>query len=104
MANQWVISHEVELIVQKRDTKCVCCKSEFEHESHKTTPTWKHIINNLEFKSDDNIALCCFSCNASKGSKLITTWFDGDYCMRKGISSEIVARVVQEAINNLGSN
>ena len=48
----------------------------------------------------ENISRCCFSCNASKGSKLLKDWLKSDYCHRKGINEKTVAPVVKDALLN----
>jgi hypothetical protein len=44
--------------------------------------------------------LCCTSCNASKGAKLLKEWLEGTYCKNNGITKESVAIVVQNALMN----
>lgn len=100
MANRWGIPKEVELFVKGRDLNCVYCGVAFESAvvSYKTRPTWEHIINDIRINGIDNIALCCGSCNASKGSKLLSDWLNSKYCLAKGITKESVALVVKTAI------
>ena len=102
MANRWGIPKEVEGIVKKRDTTCVYCGVEFsgEDNSRKNKPSWEHIINDIRINGSDNIALCCMSCNASKGSKLLEVWLESDYCKKKEISVNSVTKVVKMAIQN----
>lgn len=102
MANNWGIPHDVENYVKERDKKCVYCGVEFSdsNTSRKLKPSWEHIVNDIRINGKDNIALCCISCNASKGAKLIDDWLESDYCKRKGISVHSVARVVKDAITN----
>ena len=102
MANNWGIPKDVEIAVKLRDLACVYCGVDFsiEHISRKTKPTWEHIVNDIRINGTDNIALCCTSCNASKGAKLIDDWLKSDYCQSNGISFESVAQVVQDAILN----
>lgn len=64
--------------------------------THKTRPTWEHIINDIRINGLDNIALCCGSCNASKGTKLLWDWLNGKYCIAKGITKDNVATVVKD--------
>jgi hypothetical protein len=40
----------------------------------KTKATWEHIINVIRINGPENIALCCSSCNASKGNKKLEEW------------------------------
>lgn len=96
MANRWGIPQEVEEFVKKRDLSCVYCGIPFN--THKTRPTWEHIINNIRINGPENIALCCGSCNASKGSKLLADWLNGKYCLTKGITIDNVSIVVKNQL------
>jgi len=102
MGNKWGIPRKVEEIVLKRDLFCVYCGVDFsiEHKSKKTRPTWEHIVNDIRIKGKENIALCCTSCNASKGAKLLEDWLQSIYCKSKGISRDTVAQVVKNALIN----
>lgn len=102
MANKWGIPKEVEEAVLKRDLFCVYCGVDFSinHQSRKTKPSWEHIINDIHLSSINNIALCCTSCNASKGAKLLKEWLEGAYCKNNGITKESVAMVVQNSLIN----
>jgi hypothetical protein len=62
--------------------------------------TWEHIINNARIITRENIARCCASCNASKGTKQLSLWIESNYCKRRGISKETVAGVVKQALRN----
>ena len=80
MANRWGIPKEVEIIVKQRDTNCVYCGIEFSSDNtNKSKASWEHITNDIRINGIDNIALCCMSCNASKGAKLLSIWLEGDY-------------------------
>jgi len=102
MANRWGIPEEVEKIVRKRDTSCVYCGVRFSEEniSRKDKPSWEHIVNDIRINVVDNITLCCMSCNASKGAKLIEDWLESEYCKRKGITVTTVAEIVKNTIRN----
>ena len=79
MANQWGIPKSIEELVKVRDTNCVYCGISFSNPiiTHKTRPTWEHIIIDIRINGADNITLCCGSCNASKGAKLLEDWLNG---------------------------
>lgn len=102
MANKWGIPDNVENFVKQRDAKCVYCGVAFSEGncSRKHKPSWEHIINDIRINGTDNIALCCMSCNASKGAKLIEEWLQSDYCKKKNITKGNVANVVKEALIN----
>jgi len=97
MANRWGIPKDVQEIVKLRDLNCVYCGVSFTNSvlTHKTRPTWEHIINDIRINGPDNIALCCGSCNASKGTKLLNEWLNSKYCLKKGITQDNVAKVVK---------
>ena len=101
MANKWGIPSDVENHVKERDKRCVYCGVEFTENniSRKTKPSWEHIINDVRINGIDNIALCCISCNASKGAKLLEDWLNGDYCKRNKITIETVSSVVKSALS-----
>lgn len=103
MANRWGIPKDVEELVKIRDKQCVYCGSPFSSEatSIKTRPTWEHIINDIRINGPDNIALCCGSCNASKGSKELQVWLNSKYCVQKGINKNRVSEVVRKHLENL---
>lgn len=88
---------DVENVVKQRDITCVYCGAAFTDstKSRKTIPTWEHIINDISLCGADNIALCCCSCNASKGAKLLVDWLDSKYCKQKGITKHTVSDIVK---------
>ena len=102
MANKWGIPKGTEDIVIKRDLDCVYCRVNFsiKHQSRKTKPTWEHIVNDIRMTTIENISLCCTSCNASKGAKLLEDWLNSSYCSSKGITRKTVAIVIKNALIN----
>lgn len=102
LMNRWGIPKDVEQKVKERDAACVYCGIEFIEgdQSRTTKPSWEHIANDIRINGVDNIALCCMSCNTSKGSKLLDDWLNSEYCQRKGITTYSVADVVRNAILN----
>lgn len=98
--NLWNIPGWLEKEVRNRDKHCIYCGALFdEHNtSRKSMPTWEHIVNDASIVNIDNIALCCCSCNASKGAKSFTLWLHSDYCVRKNITIETVADVAKKAL------
>lgn len=101
MANRWGIPKEIEVIVLKRDLGCVYCGIQFRDsdESKKTRKTWEHIVNDIRINGLDNIALCCGSCNASKGNKKLEEWLKSVYCITRNINHDTVAMVVKKHLN-----
>jgi hypothetical protein len=102
MANNWNIPEWLEKEVSKRDKVCVYCGIEFTSvkTSKKTAASWEHIINDVNEITKENIALCCFGCNASKGQKQLSVWLQSKYCKERGITPETVAPIIKQAIAN----
>jgi hypothetical protein len=96
MPNRWGIPKEIEIVVLNRDLNCIYCGIPFKDSDNnrKTRRTWEHIINDIRINGSDNIALCCGSCNASKGNKNFGAWLKSTYCIAKGITKDSVASVV----------
>lgn len=79
MVNKWNIPKELENKIRQRDKVCFYCKKEFKN-NPKDRATWEHIDNNAKNISEDNIVLCCNSCNASKDTKTHKDWLESEYC------------------------
>lgn len=100
--NKWGIPERLEEKVRKRDRFCVYCHVRLEeYPRAKGTPgdkaTFEHMDNNGP-PSEKNIAMCCASCNASKGTKKLSDWLESPYCKEKKISRETVADVVKKSL------
>ena len=103
--NKWGIPVSLEQEVRKRDKACVYCrvvlrKSSSVNGSRKSVATWEHIINDARIVTRKNIALCCASCNSSKGAKKLSLWIKSDYCKRNGIKTATVANIVKHALHD----
>ena len=102
MANNWNIPLWLELEVKQRDKKCVYCGTEFTSSkvSKKTASSWEHIINDAKIITKENIALCCCSCNASKGQKELSVWLESKYCQEKNININTVSLIIKKTLKN----
>ena len=98
MANNWGISDAIERAVRSRDKSCVYCQRGFSAAQRGRRPTWEHIDNNEQHRGEENIALCCESCNASKGAKKLLEWLGSPYARKNNIRRDTVAPVVQRYI------
>jgi len=98
--NNWNIPSWLESEVRQRDTHCIYCGVKFDKQIKKNSATWEHIVNNAKIITKENIALCCCSCNASKGAKDLSDWLTSDYCKNKNISENNVAPIVKKALKN----
>lgn len=86
--------------VRSRDKNCIYCGIKFDKKSKKNTATWEHIVNDAKIITRENISLCCFSCNASKGAKDLSVWLDSKYCKEKNITPESIAHIAKQALIN----
>ena len=98
--NKWNIPDWLEDEVRNRDKRCIYCGIPFDqyNKSRTSMPTWEHIINDAKIVNAKSIALCCCSCNASKGVKDLTFWLSSSYCIRKKITADTVADVVKHTL------
>lgn len=102
--NRWNIPAELEAKVRARDTRCIYCRVSFQQASERRgqRPSWEHIVNDASLVTTANIALCCISCNASKGAKNLRAWLGSKYCQRWGISAKSIAPVARVALRPAG--
>ena len=99
--NRWNIPAWLEQEVLRRDLSCIYCGVVFGSGPGKgSQPSWEHIINDAQIVTRENIALCCRSCNSSKGAKALSIWLDSKYCQQRGIKPESVSDVVKRALQN----
>ena len=103
--NKWNIPDWLEKEVLERDKYCVYCGVKMIDKMprsgpRKTVATWEHIINGETLVSRENIALCCVSCNASKGTKKLSDWLESSYCKKRRITADTVAEVVKQALRS----
>jgi len=98
--NKWNIPDWLEKEVKIRDKRCVYCQVKFSASKgdRRATATWEHVVNNARIITRKNIVRCCFSCNASKGSKKLSDWLESSYCKIHRIDKKTVAEVVKNAI------
>jgi len=97
--NRWNIPQTLEAEVRTRDQACIYCGCIVAAASKRgERMSWEHIINDTELVNRENIALCCISCNASKGIKELSAWLETKYCRTRGIHAGTVALIAQVAL------
>ena len=98
--NRWNIPPELEALVSARDRICIYCQRHFvgNEGPRGQRKSWEHIINDESLVSQENIALCCISCNASKGAKLLSRWLQSKFCLQREITSESISEVARAAL------
>jgi 5-methylcytosine-specific restriction endonuclease McrA len=103
IVNRWTIPDWLEREVLQRDRCCIYCGIDFAAvvSARRYKPSWEHIVNDARIVTRENIARCCLSCNASKGTKDLATWLHSRYCRTRGISTESVAAVVRAALDQV---
>lgn len=100
--NRWNIPGWLEREVVERDRNCIYCGVQFVplNEVRKFKPSWEHIVNDARIVSPENIAICCISCNASKGTKHLAEWLNSNFCKTRGITKESIAEIARRALAN----
>ena len=100
--NRWNIPAWLESEVRARDTGCIYCRVVFGSAAGTgARPSWEHIINDARIITRENIALCCRTCNSSKGARLLADWLSSPYCARRGVGRDTVAEIVRAALPKL---
>ena len=70
-------------------------------------PTIEHLNNIVHINPDEcardcntitTLAICCASCNTSRGAKHYWDWFESAYCVKNNINKKTVATVVKKYI------
>ncbi len=105
----WNIPDALEAEIRARDKNCVYCGVVLLHKLPRGSPrkalaTWEHIINDARIVTRENIALCCCSCNSSKGQKVLVDWLRSNYCAKRGIQGGSVAKVIKDALELAGNS
>ena len=109
MANKFRIPKEVELMLRDRDRSCVYCHKETVYpcvgDRQRDWATIEHFREEGPFYWDEDLkeedlAICCGSCNSSRGRKKLLDWFKTAYCTdpKRNINEETVAGPVKRYI------
>ena len=103
MSNKYGIPEVALKKIRERDITCVYC--------HKTMTnlntggrrsdwaTIEHLNYLPPWNNPVTVAICCGSCNSSRGTKKLLDWFKSAYCLEKDINKETVAKPVVEYIS-----
>jgi len=93
-----------------RDVNCVYCRkvmiNPYNTENRRDSATIEHLSPDPPFYVSDgmkenNIAMCCGSCNSSRGAKKMTDWFKSQYCISRNINENTVAEPVKNYLKRL---
>ena len=112
MANHFDIPEEVEKRIRLRNKVCVYCGKKMKQYKNikgcfRDKATIEHISYNGPFYWDngkgvkeEHLAICCGSCNSSRGPKKISNWFKLEYCIKNNINEKTVAKVIKNYLKN----
>jgi hypothetical protein len=101
MANQYGLPEEKLENIRARDKTCVYCHKKMVDTSSVNRRDWATIehLNYLPpWNNPDTVAICCGSCNSSRGQKKLIDWFKGQYCLDRNINEKTIAEVVKNFI------
>lgn len=96
--------------IMERDKQCVYCGkvmiNPYSTENRRDSATIEHLSPDPPFHISkgmkaDNIAMCCGSCNSSRGAKKMSDWFKSSYCISKNINENNVAEPVKNYLKRL---
>jgi len=108
MANKFGIPNNELLKIHARDKKCVYCHklmiNPFDSSNYSDSATIEHLSPFKPFYWNEgmkieNIAICCGSCNSSRGSMRVLDWFKTKYCTTRNINANTVADPVKKFLN-----
>src|SRR5262245_59293189 len=97
--NKWGIPENVLSEIRARDKTCVYCGKTMLYpyvaKNHADCATIEHLNFNGPFYWNKGLqaqdsAICCGSCNSSRGVKKLTDWFKTQYCIDRHISANTV--------------
>ncbi len=102
MSNKYGIPEKELIEIRKRDKTCVYChKVMIDPRLGGRQSDWA-TIEHLNFmppwNESSTVAICCWSCNSSRGKKKLLDWFKTPYCIEKNINNETIAKPVREFI------
>ncbi len=87
MSNKYAIPAEELQAIRNRDKDCVYCHKEISIPSEGVWrgdwATIEHLNYLPPWNNPNTIAICCGSCNSSRGIKKISDWFKSKYCLEK---------------------
>jgi hypothetical protein len=107
MKNNYGLPNDELESIFKRDKTCVYChKTMFDHLANSKRSDW-YTIEHLNYlppwNNPTTVAICCWSCNSSRGNKKLIDWFKTAYCVSKNINEETVTEIVRKYIQDIES-
>lgn len=100
--NKYGIPSENLKNIRERDKCCVYCHKIMTEPScggwRGDWATIEHLNYLPPWNNPNTVAICCGSCNSSRGIKKLSDWFKSSYCLERNINEKTVAKPVQEYI------
>lgn len=96
--------------IMERDKQCVYCGKvmiyPYDRQNVRDSATIEHLSPHFPFHvsegiKEDNIAMCCSSCNSSRREKELSDWFKKPYCISRNINENTVAAPVKSYLKSL---
>jgi len=104
MKNKYGLSEDKLNEIRVRDKVCVYCHKKMiepnNNGSRKDWATIEHLNHLPPWDNPFTVAICCGSCNSSRGNKKLLDWFEILYCIEKNINYNTVAQPVKDYIEN----
>jgi len=105
MTNQYGLNEGELDKVRERDKTCVYCHKDmlFPYDRNKPTnsATIEHLNHLPPWNNIKTVAMCCGSCNSSRGALTLPEWFEKEYCKTRDINSRTVAGPVKKYLKSI---
>lgn len=110
MNNRFGVPEEVLRRIRERDVNCVYCNKKmiypYTRENSADSATIEHFKEKGPFYwrdglKEEDLAICCGSCNSRRGIMGLTDWFRTKYCVDKNINEKTVAEPVKKYLQML---
>ena len=97
--NQYGIPDDELAAIRARDTICVYCRKSMIYpcvgKKQRDWATIEHFNVVPPWNNPLTVAICCGSCNSSRGTKKLMDWFKTPYCVERNINENTVAQPVK---------
>jgi len=103
MKNKYGIPEDELEKIRARDKECVYCHKKMKKPHpdirRKDWATIEHLNYLPPWNNPTTVAICCGSCNSSRGIKKLKDWFKSPYCVERNINIKTVAKPVRKYLN-----
>jgi len=86
--------------IRGRDRLCVYCHKEMVGSGsdgpRSNWATIEHLNHLPPWDNPSSVSICCWSCNSSRGNRILSDWFESEYCRARGINETTVAKPVRD--------